>query len=136
MPGAWYFMSGGTQRPGSLWIANDAQAGETRLTVRHFDGQTERAVIPSSSSTVIDFGPSNSWTHVALVRSGNQFTLYLNGLQAATSTHAGLSLAPYDIFIGGDGTTQSSLLGHIDELRVSMTAVYSGNFAPPSGPFA
>jgi len=131
-PGALYFMSGGRQQPGSLWIVNDQQAGQNRLTVEHYDGDTEQVVVPASAATVV---PAGQWTHVALVRSGEQFTLYLDGQQAATSTHAALALTPYDILIGGDGTSAFGVEGNLDEIRVSMSAVYTANFAPPTAPF-
>jgi len=131
-PGALYFMSGDRQQPGSLWIVNDQQAGQNRLTVEHYNGDTELVVVPASAATVV---PAGQWTHVALVRSGDQFTLYLDGQQAATSTQAGLALTPYDILIGGDGTSAFGFEGNLDEIRVSMSAVYTANFAPPTAPF-
>ncbi|MFZ5548073.1 MAG: phage tail protein I [Pseudomonadota bacterium] len=131
-PGAQYFISGGTQLLGSLWIANDQQAGQNRLEVRHYDGDTELLVIAASAATVV---PAGQWTHVALVRAGDQFTLYLDGQQAATAVHTGLYLSLYDILLGGDGTAALSLEGNLDEVRVTPSAVYTANFAPPTAPF-
>jgi hypothetical protein len=77
----------------------------------------------------------NTWTAVALVRYGSTFTLYVNGVSAGTLTYAG-SLGPMagnTFNIGGGFRT--SLLGAIDELRVSDYAVYTANYTPQTAPF-
>ena len=77
---------------------------------------------------------SNVWYHVALVRSGTNFTLYVNGAAAGTSTLSGSLYA---------GTAQSRIgdlvysshqyfIGYMDDVRITNgLARYTANFTPP-----
>ncbi len=88
-------------------------------------------IIPVNSS----FGAvsANTWTHLALVRDGNNFTGYVNGvgtsLGTSSSTIAANSSA---VTIGGD-TDGYQINGYIRDARwVKGTAVYTSNFTPPT----
>jgi hypothetical protein len=80
------------------------------------------------------------WNHVALTRSGNNFTLWVNGQSAATGTNAGAINFNYNT--GGprigwgpwDGSN-GYLKGIISNFRlVKGTAVYTSAFTPPTAP--
>jgi len=82
----------------------------------------------------------NAWNHVALVRnSGNVFSLYINGVQGATST---VSISypdssnPIQIGASWNGSTSTApYTGYISNTRVVIgTAVYTANFTPPTAP--
>ncbi len=79
------------------------------------------------------------WYHVAAVRSGNDFKLFIDGVQlGVTATNSGtLNNQTGTIDIGL--TTISNVNdfdGHIDEYRVSKgIARWTENFTPPAGPF-
>lgn len=81
------------------------------------------------------------WTHYAVVRSGNSFYTYQNGVKQGTATPAGgISLAPSSgpLSIGKwVGNTTANFYGFIDELRICKgTAKYTGqNFTPPTAPY-
>ncbi len=85
--------------------------------------------------------PLNTWTHVALVRNGNTFTPYVNGV-AGTTTTSSLALATKTapFLIGANLSTGSyfdSYSGQISNLRfVKGVAVYTGNFTPPTSPLS
>jgi len=74
----------------------------------------------------------NTWYHVALVLSGGQARLYLNGQldnsvrNSSNFTHQGLHIGcTFDYASGCD------FRGYIDEFRIlNGSAVYSGNFTP------
>jgi hypothetical protein len=78
----------------------------------------------------------NTWTHLALVRSSGVVKAYVNGTaDASTYSNSGAITGGTDIHIGrypGDSTT---MLGHIDEFRVSNTARYTSNFTAPASEF-
>ena len=83
----------------------------------------------------------NAWTHVAVVRNGsgsNNVTLYLNGVANGTVTStATLNGTSGTCWIGasGDSLSTTTLNGYISNLRiVKGTAVYTGNFTPPTAP--
>jgi phage tail P2-like protein len=129
-----YVQFGYNSNAGCLWIANDGQPDQNRLTVGYHDGITDLTVIASGAATVI---PTGQWTHVALVRDGDAFTLYLNGRQAAEGTRAGVYLPTQDITFGTDmdGGQGLGIRGNLDEIRLCAAAVYTANFAPPTAPF-
>jgi hypothetical protein len=85
----------------------------------------------------------NTWSHVAITRSSNLFTMYVNGISVGTSTFGNGVGATSTLWIGTEtpSATTDAFPGYIGNLRiVKGTAVYSGtstttpNFTPPSGP--
>jgi hypothetical protein len=87
------------------------------------------------------FGLSaNTWTHIAISRASNSLKLFVNGAQSggtvtnSTNWNSGTNR----LGIGGGGFDASGLLnGYISNLRyVVGTAVYTGNFTPPTTPLA
>lgn len=82
---------------------------------------------------------SAAWHHVALVRSGSTFTLYLDGNAVSTATYSGSLLtntAP--IKIGTlDNTNPEKwwFYGYINNFRFTKVARYTGNFVPDNVSF-
>lgn len=83
---------------------------------------------------------TNTWYHVALVRSGtgtNQTTYYINGVASGTITlSANLTDgSSNETKIGGSTTAGENWGGYISNARiVKGTAVYTSNFTPPTAP--
>lgn len=80
----------------------------------------------------------NAWQHLAVVRSGSTFSVYLNGERKINTT---ISFSVYDNTsvqgIGaGDSSGNQPFYGYISNVRiVKGTAVYSGaSFTPPTAP--
>ena len=77
---------------------------------------------------------AGTWNHLALVRNGNTFTPYLNGV-AGTTTTSSSALAVLNGFnIGAEqnGSASGTFNGYISNVRVVVgTAVYTSNFTPP-----
>jgi len=70
------------------------------------------------------------------VRSGGLWTLYVNGVNIAstsTSYTFGNNSAPF--YIGNWANKNAPWQGYIDEFRVSTVARYTANFTPPTAPF-
>lgn len=93
-----------------------------------------------TSNTVSLNGSANlrSWNHVAAVRDGNVFTLYINGASTATTTQS-ITLQTANTFTIGSRRNGASyteaFAGFICNLRiVKGTAIYTGNFTPPTIP--
>ncbi len=82
----------------------------------------------------------NAWNHIALVRSGTELRLYMNGALVASTSSGVPTFATNKVSVGIAGPTwgQAPFLGVIDELRVSNgTARYSGStYTVPSAAFA
>ena len=83
----------------------------------------------------------NTVHHVALVRSGNTFALYLDGIKStATQTVIQGTIDTYNpsttLKIGvGRGGVASHFTGYIDEFRIRKETMYLANFTPPTAPF-
>jgi hypothetical protein len=81
---------------------------------------------------------ANQWYHIAVVRDGNDFDIYLNGSSdATTATNTGSITNPSggnQVSVGGyqlASTTWRYFKGYISNLRlVNGTAVYTSNFTP------
>lgn len=95
-------------------------------------GQSFGATIVTSSSALT----LNTWYHIAVVRNGSAWTLYINGQSSATATNSVSLNATGATAIGGVARdTTFSFYGFISNLRVVKdSAVYTGNFTPSTSP--
>jgi hypothetical protein len=80
----------------------------------------------------------NVWQHIAIVRSGNTFYCFLNGVLGATITNSSaLAPLPGRFTVGASGPSQY-WNGYIDEVRFSTvardfgTGIAGTNFTPPT----
>jgi hypothetical protein len=98
--------------------------------------------VASASSTIIACrqGATTGWTagtwyYVTLVRNGNVFTIYRNGVSIATLTDTD-SIPDFSglLYVGGGNLSgDTSLNGYIDDLRITPgVARYTSNFTPPT----
>ena len=83
-----------------------------------------------------DVGIDNQWNHIAVVRYGNNWNLYVNGVSKASRTSS-ITIADTTsgVYIGKDQYYGRDLSGFISDYRiVKGTAVYTSNFTPPTAP--
>jgi hypothetical protein len=78
----------------------------------------------------------NTWYHIALVRSGSTITLYVNGVADATTDTQSGTIGNGVLRIGADGSGANRHVGNISNVRTASTAVYTGNFTPPTKPLS
>ena len=93
---------------------------------------------PSSASSYVN-GPSpvaNRWYHVAVVRSGTTCSMYIDGVSVGTPlTFSGtLGDATRPAYIGSRGGSSNYTSGYMADVRITKSAVYTGNFKIPSAP--
>jgi hypothetical protein len=84
--------------------------------------------------------PLNAWTHLAVTRSGNTFTLWRNGVSDGTATSSVTitqdSTSAYGGWnTGGSPQTGQGHNGYIVDRLTKSGALYSTTFTPPSAPF-
>ena len=88
----------------------------------------------SSSSAI----PLNAWSHIAIVRNGNVYTMYKNGAQVATTTVAGsinANAIVTNVGCQAVASTTQYWQGYISDFRMVIgTAVYTTAFTPPTAP--
>lgn len=75
---------------------------------------------------------TGAWNHVALVRNGNDFSIYVNGAQIANATDStGIADWTAGISIG-----ESTVAAYFDEYRISVgTPRWTGAFNPYETPY-
>ena len=86
----------------------------------------------NSSSSLI----ANQWNHVAIVRNGSSWKVYMNGTQTGSVTTTNtIGSASRTLYIGCDHPGNAEFNGSLSNLRVVKgTAVYTSNFTAPSSP--
>lgn len=74
-------------------------------------------------------GPTNSWTHVAVVRRGGILTYYVNGNACGTISLPNNFACP-SARLGKSWADTYPFTGYMQDFRVTKYARYSGNFTP------
>jgi len=102
-------------------------------TTMRFEIRNDAGSAQASGNTTLTNG---AWSHLALVRSGNTFTLYVNGVSSLTLTDSGSYSAQADGFTFGARRLASSFdqafTGWFDEIRFSTMARWTADFTPPT----
>ena len=96
------------------------------------DGST--VAQPFSSTTAVAL---NTWTHIALTRSGSTWRCFVNGaLEATTTAAVTLYTGGGLISSGSNPIGDNPFTGYIDELRITKGyARYTATFTPPTAAF-
>jgi hypothetical protein len=80
----------------------------------------------------------NAWNHIAFVRYGSKFYLFINGEQKWTTTSSenlNGDTPNTNIFLGGGSGGNYSYAGYMDDIRITKgVARYTQNFTPPTAP--
>ena len=83
------------------------------------------------TSTALNLG---SWSHIAFVRSSGTLSCYINGTSQASSSYTGNVGGTLDPRVGAYSGGQY-FKGYMQDIRILKgTAVYTGNFTPPTAP--
>lgn len=101
-----------------------------KMSAGAFSGSTQICNIVGSTTIA-----ANQWYHVAFVRIGSTFTLYLDGASEGTASDASsINASVYDFSVGGLGEfSGDSLNGYVQDVRWMIgAAAYTAPFTPPS----
>jgi hypothetical protein len=86
--------------------------------------------VPAPASFAVITPSTNTWYHVAVVRSGNNIIIFLDGSSIATATDA--TAFPNIAAVMEIGKSSASYFnGWIDELRISTVPRWTSGFTPP-----
>lgn len=105
--------------------------GYTSSNVLTFNFNYSGAIVTGSTAISV-----NTWTHVAITRSGSTFRLFVNGTVDATATSSNSQTTnSSDVFyIGRSGFSSDRIVtGYIDDVRITKgLARYTANFTAPT----
>ena len=95
--------------------------------------------VPILLPTSGDYRDGN-WHHLAVVRSGSAFSMYIDGSLVASGTHAGNCGSSTRNLMIGDNLANNggdrNFLGKLDDLRITKgVARYTSAFTPPTAAF-
>lgn len=82
-------------------------------------------------------GTKNFWTHYAIVKSGNELSVYFNGNKQASTTLSGDMISGDGlVYIGSrDYNLGDFFQGYMSEFRISNIARWTTDFEPPTTPY-
>jgi len=118
----------------ALWTFGQASAG--RYTVQLSGTSVLSNLYGAGSTTYTSTVPINTWTHIAMVRSGTTVNIYINGTASTTTdTQSGTIGNSGYLNIGADDSGATLFAGRITSFRVvNGKAVYTTNFTPSVNP--
>jgi hypothetical protein len=120
------YITSGNRRSWLLMLS-----GATPAFLASSDGTSGNLITVSSSVDVAD----ETWTHIAVSRTGTTLTIYVNGVQQAqnSSFHSSIYSNTDDpVEIGGYNNGTNTFEGYISNLRICKGhQVYKSNFIPP-----
>jgi len=127
-------------------VLYDAWMGNTSGTGFYVWLQPNGSInLVKDSSTYYDTGFAGvasfylrAWNHFAIVRSGNNLKIYINGVNRSGTgfniTDSWSSSRGGIIGSGQGNGSMAAFSGWISNVRISSEAVYTNDFVPPSGP--
>lgn len=132
---AWFRLASGATGINTILNKRDGSGAEefsmavdgTSVLFQMFNSSTV-ASITSATGLV----STETWHHIAATREGDEVKLYLDGVLVGTDTQSGLPAAnTSSAKVGFDGFNGSrAFSGHIDEVRIVRSVVYSSSFTP------
>lgn len=134
------------------WVRFAALTGEHQIVNFNRDDESCLQLYVGSDKKIgfwnpdLSFGggsalSTDTWYHVALVRNGTAWNLYIDGTsQASTTSSLTMPSLTTPLHIGAGAYSGGGMAwytnGYIDEVRISKgVARYTGNFTPPTVPF-
>ena len=76
---------------------------------------------------------ANAWQHIAVCRSGNTWTVYINGIANGSATASGSVQASAQTLTIGQRTGQTDFQGYMSDIRIYKgVAKYTSNFIVPA----
>lgn len=79
--------------------------------------------------------PKNQWVHVATVKKGTTWSLYINGYIVGQDSSSYSSGFYSSLKLGYYRDYNQYFQGYIDEFRISKVARWTSNFTPPTKPY-
>jgi len=128
----WVYRAGGT---GVNQVLLDFRTASTQVALALYLSTTYVPTLQVNGSAVIVGGAAvslNTWTHIAVSKSGTSTKLFVNGTQSGSTYTDNNSYIQGPLSIGANYAQASWFNGYIDDLRVSNVARYTTTFTAPT----
>jgi hypothetical protein len=118
------YQSGGWGSNSSWWLGYDGSGSNVQIGVKTDSSQT--------STTPVNVSV-NTWHHIAFVRYGNNYTMYLDGVGVGTVTNSGTIVdTSTKLEIGAWGNNVYNVKAYMSDIRITKgVARYTTTFTPP-----
>jgi len=118
----WVTMASSSPRSATGWsCGTDVNAVATWYT------STTGRLLESTAGT----DTLNTWHHTAYVRSNGTIKVYVDGVERDSATDT-INYDKTDFCIGALDNGSEYMVGYMDDIRISKTAIYTANFTPPT----
>jgi hypothetical protein len=130
----WAYQSARTAIGFLLGVTTNSGSTGWALYIQQATGCVTVSTVGSTIMTTTASVSLNTWTHIALVRTGNVFKIYINGIDGGGSVTNAVNFTDNTgVFIAGANGYFYN--GYISNVRiVKGTALYNINFTPELGP--
>jgi len=109
--------------------------GNAALGFIYFQSSGRGGVVRTTSNTI----PLNTWTNIAVSKTGNTLKMFINGVQGYSGTEATMYQGANPTIIGsagGSGISGFGFNGYIQQVRITKgVARYTADFTPSTQPF-
>jgi Concanavalin A-like lectin/glucanases superfamily len=129
----WVNQTSLAQNGPQISVGNDISSSGTILLYLNTLGQLAWFINNSGGNGSTSVSPG-TWNHVAMVRSGSTITMYLNGVSQGTDASSTTISGVVNIASTVYSSTRFFGAGYASNVRITTTAVYTGNFTPPTAP--
>src|SRR3989338_3532282 len=131
---AWtYFNAPIPNQPDTYWLGSSGQYINSIAI-----GNTWSLIRVRANSTIIECAAPtpNTWIHIAVSYDGATLRLFKNGTSCGTASTSSITNSTSGVFrIGASAYNNGNYPMRFDEVRVSNTSRYNGNFTPSTIPF-
>ena len=116
-----------------FWLVS--KNSDNVLAFRSYNAGNEAYV---STASAVSFNTAQ-WYHIAIVRNGSSILIFVNGIsQATTVTQFPGTLTNFSAVLSVGGAPAGlgySIIGYLDEVRISKLARWTSDFTPPTAPY-
>ena len=118
----WVTMASSSPRSATGWSCGTDAAGTAAWYC-----QAIGRILESPAGTYT----ANTWHHTAYVRSNGTIKVYVDGVERDSATDT-INYDKTDFCIGALDNGSEYMVGYMDDIRISKTAIYTANFTPPT----
>lgn len=137
------------------WNAFHRPDGNVTLLINYNSGSPKLCMYKMHQADGVDWASTNlcssvaisanTWTHVAGVRSGTNYYLFVNGALVGTASGAAsatqgtgatsIAIGAHNWFGTSAAAGQKAFVGYMSNIRITKAARYTANFSVPTAPF-